>query len=207
MKNNFTMMLMLGVFVLSSSCSSFKAKRVDAKESDEKAMDITDSWVQGDTERVIADVWKQMQDHKGFRKYMGQYPNGGQPKLFVGEVQNTTSEPYFPINDMNDELLQKISESGDFVLVDAASREHLLKEITYQNDGMVDPATIKSVGKQTGADLMIFGNVFMKPETRDGKTIKEYTVNLRLTDIEKGVEVVRTRAKLFKYSDQAASGW
>lgn len=206
MRNALMFILAAATLALQTGCSSFKAKRVDAKESDEKAMEITDQWVQGDTERVIADVWKQMQEHKGFRRYMGQYTQG-QPKLFVGEVQNSTSEPYFPIADMNDELLQKISESGDFVLVDAAAREHLLKEITYQNDGMVDPATIKSIGKQTGADLMIFGTVFMKPETRDGKTIKEYTVNLRLTDIEKAVEVVRTRAKLFKYSDQAASGW
>ena len=130
-----------------------------------------------------------------------------QSKMFVGEVQNLTSEAYFPINDINDELLNEISKQGDFILVDAEARAHLLKEITYQNDGMVDPKTAKKVGKQTGADLMIFGNVYMKPETRDGKTIKQYSVNLRITDIQSGLEIFRTRMKLSKYSEQKSMGW
>lgn len=91
--------------------------------------------------------------------------------------------------------------------MDNAAREMILKEITYQNDGMVDPATAKKIGKQTGADVMIFGNVYMKPEKRDGKTIKEYSVNIRLTDIEKATELLRTRTKVFKYSEKKSTGW
>lgn len=198
--------LMTALVLLSlASCSSFKAERVDNKTSDEKALTITDQWIQADTEKVIAEAMKEMNDHKGLKRYMME--NGKQLKMFVGEVQNLTSEAYFPINDINDELLNEISKEGNFVLVDAAAREHLLKEITYQNDGMVDPKTAKKVGKQTGADLMIFGNVYMKPETRDGRTIKQYSVNLRITDIEKGTEIFRTRTKLSKYSEQKKMGW
>lgn len=186
-------------------CSSFKAQRVDNKTSDEKALTITDQWVQADTEKVIAEIMKEMNEHKGLRRYMME--NGKQLKMFVGEVQNLTSEAYFPINDINDELLNEISKEGNFILVDAQAREAILKEITYQNDGMVDPKTAKKIGKQTGADLMIFGNVYMKPETRDGRTIKQYAVNLRITDIEKGTEVFRTRTKLSKYSEQNKMGW
>jgi len=54
---------------------------------------------------------------------------------------------------------------------------------------------------------MIFGNVYMKPEKRDGKTIKEYSVNIRMTDIEKATEVLRTRTKVFKYSEKSKLGW
>lgn len=198
--------LMTAIVLMSlASCSSFKAERVDSKTSDEKALTITDQWVQADTEKVIAEAMKEMNEHKGLRRYMME--NGKQLKMFVGEVQNLTSEAYFPINDLNDELLNEISKEGDFILVDAQAREALLKEITYQNDGMVDPKTAKKVGKQTGADLMIFGNVYMKPETRDGRTIKQYSINLRITDIEKGIEIFRTRTKLSKYSEQKKMGW
>ena len=198
--------LLTSVLLLSlASCSSFKAQRVDNKTSDEKALTITDQWVQADTEQVIRDAMKEMSEHKGLRRYMMEH--GKQLKLFVGEVQNLTSEAYFPINDINDELLNEISKQGDFTLVDAEARAALLKEITYQNDGMVDPKTAKKVGKQTGADLMIFGNVYMKPETRDGKTIKQYSVNLRITDIQSGLEIFRTRTKLSKYSEQKKMGW
>ncbi len=196
------LMYVIPVVFLLNACGSFKAKRVDATESDEKAMDITDNWVSKDTEIAIQKVLKRISSHRGFKNWLKRHR--GTPSLFVAEVQNLTSEAYFPINDLNDEFLNELSGTGDFVLVDADARENLLKEITYQNDGMVDPKTAKTVGKQVGADLMIFGNVYMKPETRDGKTIKEYRVNIRMTDVEKGVEVFRSRAKVYKYSDQKA---
>jgi hypothetical protein len=93
-----------------------------------------------------------------------------------------------------------MSNSDHFTLIDASKRDALLKEITYQNDGMVDPKQAKKVGKQSGADVMIFGDINMKPETRDGKTIKTYTVNLRLTEIETSEEICRTREKINKFS-------
>lgn len=199
-----TLLVLMLSFVL-TSCSSFKAKRVSADESDELAMEITDKWVARDTEIAIKDVLKQIDKHKGFRKYLRKL--GRTPKLFISEVQNMTSEAYFPIEDMNDELLNEFSASGEYVLIDAAAREKILNEIQYQNDGMVDPSQIKSIGKQAGADLLIFGAIRMKPKSRGGKTIKEYSVNLRMTDIESAVEVLRTRVKINKFSDKKSMGW
>ncbi len=189
-------------FIL-NSCGSFKAKRVGGAESDEKAMEITDNWVAKDTEIAIQEVLKGLATHRGYKNWLRRHKSGT-PSLFVAEVQNLTAEAYFPISDLNDEFLNELSASGEFVLVDAEARDRILSEITYQNDGMVDPKTAKTVGKQAGADLLIFGNVYMKPETRNGKTIKEYRVNIRMTDIEKGIEVFRARAKVYKYSDQDA---
>jgi PBP1b-binding outer membrane lipoprotein LpoB len=92
-------------------------------------------------------------------------------------------------------------------LIDASAREKILKEIQYQNDGMVDAAQAKSIGKASGADLLLFGDIRMKPESSGGKTIKDYTVNLRLTNIETGEEVLRVRFRTSKYSVQKKSGW
>jgi uncharacterized protein (TIGR02722 family) len=183
-----------------SACSSFKAERVDDNKADEKAMSITDNWVDGDTIRVIDGAMKQMYAHKRFIEHSAKY-NGKRIKLFVGEIRNNTSESYFPIKDLEDALLEKMSNSDEFALIDAARRENLLKEITYQNDGMVDPSQAKKVGKQSGADVMIFGDINMKPETREGKTIKTYSVNLRLTDIQSSEEICRVREKINKYSE------
>ncbi len=194
----------LSLSMLVTSCGSFKAKRVDANESDEKGLSITDNWMSADTTQAVTDVVKQMKAHPGFGKMKARH---GTPKIFIAEVQNQSSEAYFPISDLNDELLNELSLSGEFELVDNQAREKILGEITYQNDGMVDPATVKKIGKQTGADVMIFGNVYMKPEKRDGKTIKEYSVNIRMTDIEKATELLRTRTKVFKYSEKNASSW
>jgi uncharacterized protein (TIGR02722 family) len=198
------LVIALTLSMLATSCGSFKAKRVDASESDEKGLSITDNWMSADTTQAVNDIMKQMKSHPGFSRMQSKY---GTPKVFIAEVQNQTSEAYFPIGDLNDELLNELSMSGEFELVDNQAREKILKEITYQNDGMVDPATAKRIGKQTGADIMIFGNVYMKPEKRDGKTIKEYSVNIRMTDIERAVEVLRARTKVFKYSEKSSIGW
>lgn len=191
--------------VMASSCASFKAERVSADRSDELAMKITDQWVAKDTEISVTEILNQIQKHRGFQNYLTKL--GRPPKLFIGEVQNLTSEAYFPIGDLNDELLTEFSASGEYVLIDEQARERILKEIRYQNDGMVDPKDVKKIGKMTGADLIIFGAVRMKPEMREGRTIKEYSVNMRMTDIETGVEVLRTRNKINKYSEQSAFGW
>lgn len=196
--------LLLALSLVITSCGSFKAKRVDANEADEKGLEITDNWMSADTTQAISDIMKQMKAHPGYARMKQRF---GTPKVFVAEVQNQTSEAYFPIGDMNDELLNELSMSGEFELVDNQAREKILKEVTYQNDGMVDPATAKKIGKQTGADVMIFGNVYMKPEKRSGKTIKEYSVNIRMTDIERATELLRTRTKVNKYSEKNASGW
>lgn len=200
-----SVLMLLTMTMLVTSCGSFKAKRVSGAESDDLAMEITDKWVAKDTEISVEKILKQVQKHRGFQRYLRKF--GKAPKVFISEVQNATSEPYFPIDDMNDELLNEFSASGDFILIDAASREKLLKEIKYQNDGMVDPRQAKSIGKQAGADLLIFGAVRMKPASRKGKTIKDYSVNIRMTDLERGIEVLRTRVKIHKYSDQKSTGW
>ena len=205
MKNTKTLpyaLLFAGILSL-SACASFKAERVDDSKADEKAMEITDNWVDGDTIRVIDGAIKQINVHKRFAEYSTKF-NGKRIKLFVGEIRNNTAESYFPVKDLEDALLEKMSNSDNFTLIDAAKREQILKEITYQNDGMVDPKQSKKIGRQSGADVMIFGDINMKPETRDGKTIKTYTVNLRLTDIESSEEICRAREKINKFSSGGA---
>lgn len=188
-----------------TSCSSFKAERVDANKGDEKALEITDKWVLKDTENAVKDILEQISKHKGFQRYLGDTKK--KPKLFIMEVQNETAEPYFPIADMNDELLNEFSASGEYTLIDNQGRDKILKEVKYQAEGMVDPAQMVQIGKQTGADLIILGSVRMAPETRDGKTIKQYTVNMRMTNLKSSEEVLRVRSKAQKYSVQAKSGW
>jgi uncharacterized protein (TIGR02722 family) len=204
MKRSLTLVVFAMTLVL-TSCSSFKAERVDGEKGDEKALSITDKWVLKDTENAVKDILEQINKHKGFQRYLGETKR--KPKLFIMEVQNETSEPYFPIADMNDELLNEFSASGEYTLIDNQAREKILKEIKYQAEGMVDPAQMVQIGKQTGADLIILGAVRMNPETRDGRTIKQYTVNMRMTNLKTSEEVLRVRSKAQKYSEQAKSGW
>lgn len=203
--NKFLIALMLSATLTLQGCASFKAERLSTAEGDEKAMEITDEWLLTDTQNTVGEIMKKMDTNRGFRAYLNEL--GHRPKLFIAEVQNETSEAYFPIDDMNDELLTQMSETGEFRLIDAAARDRILKEIQYQNEGMVNPSDIRKIGKQTGAEMLIFGAVRMNPKTFKGKTIKEYTVNLRFTDITSGEEVARMRTTVSKYSKRSGLGW
>ena len=155
---------------------------------------------------MVKQTLAQIEGHKKFQRLLAQ--RKGKPiKLFVGEIKNNTSEAYFPAHDVEEALLVAISDSEDFTLIDAKQREALLKEITYQNDGAVKPEDIKKIGRQSGADAILFGTVNMDPKRRDGKTVKEYAVNFRLTEIESSEELVRTRTVVNKFSKQSGSGW
>lgn len=203
--NKFLTALLLSATLALQGCASFKAERLSTAEGDEKAMEITDEWLLTDTQNTVGEIMKKMDNSRGFRNYLNEL--GHRPKLFIAEVQNETSEAYFPIDDMNDELLTQMSETGEFRLIDAAARDRILKEIQYQNEGMVKQSDIQKIGKQTGAELLIFGAVRMNPKTFKGKTIKEYTVNMRFTDITSGEEVARMRATVSKYSKRSGLGW
>lgn len=203
--NKFLTALLLSATLALQGCASFKAERLSTAEGDEKAMEITDEWLLTDTQNTVGEIMKKMDNNRGFRNYLNEL--GHRPKLFIAEVQNETSEAYFPIDDMNDELLTQMSETGEFRLIDAAARDRILKEIQYQNEGMVKQSDIQKIGKQTGAELLIFGAVRMNPKTFKGKTIKEYTVNIRFTDITSGEEVARMRSTVSKYSKRSGLGW
>lgn len=203
--NKFLTALLLSATLALQGCASFKTERLSTAEGDEKAMEITDEWLLTDTQNTVGEIMKKMDNNRGFRNYLNEL--GHRPKLFIAEVQNETSEAYFPIDDMNDELLTQMSETGEFRLIDAAARDRILKEIQYQNEGMVKQSDIQKIGKQTGAELLIFGAVRMNPKTFKGKTIKEYTVNMRFTDITSGEEVARMRTTVSKYSKRSGLGW
>ena len=102
-----SLFLLLTVFLLlMAGCSSFRLKVVGEKESDEKALSITDKWLAKDTQITVTNLIKKMETHRGFQRYLRKL--GKTPVVFIGEVQNLTSDAYFPISDLNDEFLNKI---------------------------------------------------------------------------------------------------
>jgi penicillin-binding protein activator len=207
MKNSLiSSVFILGLSVVMVSCGpEIKTERVSLEKSDELAMTITDEWVMTDTQNAVQAVLKQIEQHRGFQTYLVKLDR--KPKIFIADIQNETSEAYFPIGDLNDELLNEFSFSGDYILIDNNAREKLLSEIKYQNDGMIRPEDIKKIGRASGADLLIFGDIRMKPQTLGGRTVKDYSVNIRMTDLQTQEEVLRTRYKTSKYSKRSGAGW
>jgi hypothetical protein len=175
------------------------------EEGDARLSVITDDWVSTDTQQSIDAILSQMDSSRPLQRFMAAH--GGRPVIFVGEIQNGTSEPYLPIADFNERFLTAIFNLGEFRIVDRDARAAILAEITYQNDGMVDPAQARSIGKQTGAELAVFGAIRMQPKTLQGRTVKEYSVNIRITELETSDVVFMGVHQIQKASKRSGSRW
>jgi hypothetical protein len=183
-----------------------QAERMTTGEGDKKALNITNEWVATDTDLAVKSIIEKLSNHGRYRRYLREH-NNRVPKIFVGEVENQTSEDNFPIMAFNNKILNELFETGDFDLISAKDRDRIIKEIKYQNSGMVKASDIKSIGKASGADLMLNGEIIMEDKILDGKTLKEYSVNIRLIDIESGEEVARALYETTKYSKRKKIGW
>lgn len=197
---------LLVVSMISSCGPALKTQRMTTTEGDEKALAITDDWVATDTNLAVDFIIDKITSNGRYKRYLREH-NYKIPKLFIGEIENQTSEDNFPIQALNNNILNKFFENGDFDLISVKDRDRVLKEIKYQNSGMVKESDIKSIGNASGADLMLSGEVVMEEKRLGGKTLKEYSLSIRFVDIETGEEVSRSLYETTKYSKQKKFSW
>ena len=196
------LVLVLSVFVLASCGPTMKAERLTTQAGDAKALTITNEWVATDTELAVNDLLGKLTSTGRYKRYLREH-GYKVPKMFIGEVENQTSEDNFPITALNNKILNKLFDDGEFDIISIKDRERILKEIKYQHGGMVKASDIKKIGKASGADLILSGEVVMEDKRLGGKTLKEYSISLRLVEIETGEEVSRALYETTKYSKQS----
>lgn len=204
MKKTILAFLCCSLFLM-EGCGGVTAGRISSEEGDVKASAITDKWIKKDSENAAKEIMNQLETHRGFQRYMAKLNR--QPILYIRDVSNQTEDAYFPIAELNNALLKEISRSGDFILLDRAASKKLEEELAYQHGGATKRQTAKKVGQFENVDLMIFGEITMQKISEDGETIKQYTVNMRLTDLETGVEVARMDYEVQKFMERSRFSW
>lgn len=193
--------LLSGLLIFTGACSTVGG-RLSTAEGD--AMMKTGKWTKVDSETAAAEIMAQMTSHPVFADYAGKL--GHKPKLFIRDVENKTADPYFRVDELNNALLNRISRSGRFVLIDRAAAQKINQEIVYQMSGTVKRDDIRKIA-ETGAEMLIFGEITMEPVIQDGLTVNEYTVNMRLTDISSKEEIARMDYTTTKYVKRGAFSW
>jgi uncharacterized protein (TIGR02722 family) len=109
--------------------------------------------------------------------------NGKKPTIIVGLIKNKTTEHIDASNYIKKfELAIYNSNVADLVESDEF-RDKLRQERAEQQD-FADPATVAQWGKETGADLMLFGEMSSEIDTNNKTRVVNYITTLFLTDIE-----------------------
>jgi uncharacterized protein (TIGR02722 family) len=124
------------------------------------------------------------------------------PVAFVDTVKNKTVE-HIDMESVTDTIQSKLLNSGKFRFVDMTVVERVRQQLDYQNDsGLVDPNTAVAMGRQIGAEFMLYGNMSSIVK-KDGSTKDVYyKFTLKLLNLQTGIiewsnekEIRKTRSK------------
>ena len=109
------------------------------------------------------------------------------PVMYVDKIKNKTTE-HIDTESVTDTISTKLLQSGKFRFADMTKVEEVMRQMDYQNQsGMVDEKTSAKVGRQIGAEYMLYGNLSSIVK-RDGSTKDVYyKFTMKLMHIESGM--------------------
>ena len=152
------------------------------------------SWNVEDTKASVAQIMKKMSSNKRFNEIL---KKRGVVKVKLGFFRDRTQETGFQIDDIKNELLAEISNNDNIVLIEE-DNDSLVKELSYQQDGMVKKSDRKNIGHQSGADLLIFGDVSISKAVELSNITKNYFATFRISDIQSGERLMMSVYKTTK---------
>lgn len=124
------------------------------------------------------------------------------PVLFVDRIKNKTTE-HIDLESVTDSIQTKLINSGKFRFVDMTAVEQMRKQFEYQQQsGMVDEQTSARMGRQIGAEYMLYGN--MSSIVKTDKKTKDvyYKFTLKLTHLESGIVEWASEKEIRKTRDR-----
>jgi uncharacterized protein (TIGR02722 family) len=165
----------LAAALLTTGCAT-KVTRV----SHDSTIDLTGKWNDTDSRLTAEEMVKDCLTGSWYNKYAG---NKTTPTVVVGEIRNKSHEHISTetfINDMQRALIN--SGKVDFV-ANKAERGQIRDEKSDQASN-ASVQTRQSAGEESGAQLMMIGELNSIVDQEGGKAVVFYQVNLELVEIE-----------------------
>ena len=133
--------------------------------------------------------------------------NGNRPVVQVSTVKNKTTE-HIDTKSISDKIRTALIKTGmvRFSAVSDANRE-ILENLEYQSEsGVVSKKTAKGVGKQIGADYLLYGEIDSIVKRASGTTDVYYKITLNLVDVETGIIEWSDEKEIRKQANRALFG-
>jgi len=163
--------------IISFSCQTRTVTRVEP----DTQIDLSGRWNDTDSRMVAEKMVNDLFASERFKEYAQQRDK--KPVIVVGLIRNKTSEHIDAANYIKKfEMAIYNSNAADLVESDEF-RDQLRKERAEQQD-FADPATVAQWGKETGADLMLFGEMTSETDSHNNRRVVNYITTLFLTNVE-----------------------
>lgn len=132
---------------------------------------------------------------------------GNRPVVQMSTIKNKTTE-HIDTKSVSDKIRTALLKTSmvRMTAVSDANKE-MLENLDYQaNSGVVSKQTAKSVGKQVGADYLLYGEVDSIVKTAGRTTDVYYKLTLNLMDVETGLIEWSEEKEIRKQSDKPLFG-
>jgi penicillin-binding protein activator len=180
------------LLVVAIACQTRSVTRIDPA----KEIDLSGRWNDVDSRKVADQMIYDLFDSESFKNYAKS--KARKPVIVVGQIRNKTSEHIDADNFIkkfevviHNSNVADLVESGEF-------RDKVRVERSEQQD-YADPATAKRWGMETGADVMLFGDMTSEVDTYNNKRVVNYVTTLYMTDLETNKRVWFGQNEIKKY--------
>ena len=168
--------VVLIALVLCVSCSR-KVSRVDPSTE----INLSGRWNDSDS-RIVADkMIAELTNSERFKEYSK--TKGTKPAIIIGAIKNKTSE-HIDADNYIKKLEAAIFNANIANLVESDEFRDKLRVERANQQEYADPATVKEWGRETGADLMLFGEMTSETDVYNKERVVNYVTTLFLTDME-----------------------
>jgi uncharacterized protein (TIGR02722 family) len=159
-------------------------------------IDLSGRWNDSDSRMVADQMIFDLFDSEQFKTYAKTL--GRKPVIIVGLIKNKTSE-HIDAGNYVKKFELVIHNSGVAELVESDEFRDNLRQERAQQQEFADPTTVAKWGKETGADLMLFGEMNAETDTYNKKRVVNYITTMFLTNMETSKRVWYGQKEIKKF--------
>jgi len=159
-------------------------------------IDLSGRWNDSDSRQVANTMINDLLASEKFKEYAKAL--GKKPAIIVGSIKNKTSE-HIDASNYIKKMELAIFNSGVADLVESDAFRDKIREERAQQQDFASPETVSQWGKETGANLMLFGEMTSETDVYNKKRVVNYVTTLFLTDMETNKRIWYGQQEIKKY--------
>jgi len=178
--------------ILLTGCQTRQVTRMDPATE----MDLSGRWNDTDSRKVADQMIYDLFDSDGFKNFAK--AKSVKPVIIVGTIRNKTSE-HIDADNFIKKFEVVIHNSGVADIVESSEFRDKVRVERLEQQEFADPTTVKQMGRESGADLMLFGEITSETDVYNNRRVVNYITTLFLTDIETNKRVWYGQNEIKKY--------
>lgn len=176
------------------SCTT-RVSRVESNST----IDLSGKWNDTDSRLVAEEMIRDCLSQRWLYKWESQ---NKRPTVIVGKIVNKSHE-HINVETFVKDLERALLNSGKVDFVASKTEREQLREEKADMQENASAQTAKSLGEETGADLMLIGTINTIVDQEGGKAVIFYQTNLELVEIESHRKVWIGEKKIKKFVERA----